>query len=63
MRLGSSEFPDHVTLGVRDRLGKDLTVTVRYTAPLRFRMWLATIAFRFGIWCVGGSADIGAAES
>ena len=49
-------FPDHVTVNSSMLLNgfKDLTIDVRYTGPVRLRLWVALRLVRFAGWLVGG---------
>lgn len=49
-------LPDHITVDVSTMLKgwKDLTIDVRYTKPVRFRIWLALKLIRVAAWLVGG---------
>jgi hypothetical protein len=55
---------DTITLGVEDfrRMPPELTITVRLSRPLRFRVWLATVLLRFAAWLVCGTANIETVE-
>lgn len=61
-------LPDTVTIGSRDLpLGarglEGMTFRVRYTPPLRFRIWLALRLMSLAVWLIGGEADIAPEES
>lgn len=50
------KFPDHITIDTSAMLNgwKDLTINVRYTRPVKFRIWLALKLIRAAGWLVGG---------
>jgi hypothetical protein len=50
---------DSINVGVDEfRRFAGLTITVRLSRPLRFRIWLATGLLRVAAWLAGGKATI-----
>lgn len=50
------KFPDHITIdtSMMFKGWKGLTIDVRYTKPVKFRIWLALRLVRVAAWLVGG---------
>lgn len=53
------KIPDSVTVGVNDwNRWSDLTVKVRVSAPLRFRIWAAVVLIRLSAWLACGKVEL-----
>lgn len=47
-----------LTLTVADMQSVNMTITVRYSGPLRVRFAIAKALLRLAAWLVGGKADV-----
>jgi len=47
-----------LTLATSDLRGLGYTIRVRYSGPLRFRLWLAGHVIRFAAWLLCATTDV-----
>lgn len=51
-------LPETVTIGVSELSRNPMTFRVRYSRPLRFRVWLAMRLIYVAAWFACGSVDV-----